>query len=614
MASITTRSTAGTGATVKGSPLSNAELDANFIALNTDTTNLSNNKAAKDGANATGTWGINISGNAATASTLTGFTNSSGGTPIALNSATNNGLYYIPHGSLSLFGQDDGAIYAQAYDTSYVHQIFGDYRSGQIAIRGKNNGAWQAWRTVLDSTNYNTYAPTLTGTGASGTWGISISGNSATATSSPFLSALDPYGWNASTLPTGFNNGIQSSFVSAAQGFQNYGSVMTMKTYSGGGGSLQLYVPYGPSYGGLGLQVRFGNYEVSNGNSWTSWKTLLASDNYSSYTNFGGNWLYAGAYYDANNTSYFVDPNGTSCLSTLKVAATLFADGGINVNGGGDNLYGWGQSTSAGGATPYTFYPVAINNHTGLAFSAHSSYGGLRFYNQSHPSPTLGTLALQLIDNYAYAPQSIRSPIFYDSNNTGYYLDPASQSVLGGLTLTGGRPIVFDTGGGSIHIQGNTGGWGMGMYALGSSGTYRGGFGYLGGGDSLTYYWVGTAYNGTGVYLSYGGTSWTALSDIRDKDVQGAVENALVKLMAIRPVYYKYKTDAANDKRRVGVIAQEVEAVLPEAVCELQREIDNPTEETKRLSVAYTDLIPLLIGAIQEQQLQIEELKQHVLQ
>jgi hypothetical protein len=36
---------------------------------------------------------------------------------------------------------------------------------------------------VLDAANFNSYSPTLTGTGASGTWGISISGNAATSTS-----------------------------------------------------------------------------------------------------------------------------------------------------------------------------------------------------------------------------------------------------------------------------------------------------------------------------------------------------------------------------------------------------------------------------------------------
>ena len=107
---------------------------------------------------------------------------------------------------------------------------------------------------------------------------MNISGS---ATSAPLLSGLGNYVWSASTAPASYSLGIQSSFVSSTEGFPNYGSVMTMNTYSGGGGALQMYVPYGPNYGGTGLQVRFGNYDA--GNVWTSFKTLLASDNYNSY-------------------------------------------------------------------------------------------------------------------------------------------------------------------------------------------------------------------------------------------------------------------------------------------------------------------------------------------
>ena len=46
---------------------------------------------------------------------------------------------------------------------------------------------WTAWRELIHSDNYNKYAPTLTGTGASGTWGISITGNAATATNADTL-------------------------------------------------------------------------------------------------------------------------------------------------------------------------------------------------------------------------------------------------------------------------------------------------------------------------------------------------------------------------------------------------------------------------------------------
>jgi hypothetical protein len=36
-------------------------------------------------------------------------------------------------------------------------------------------GVWSAWRTLLADNNYNSYSPTLTGTGASGNWSITSS-------------------------------------------------------------------------------------------------------------------------------------------------------------------------------------------------------------------------------------------------------------------------------------------------------------------------------------------------------------------------------------------------------------------------------------------------------
>jgi hypothetical protein len=114
-----------------------------------------------------------------------------------------------------------------------------------------------------------------------------ISGNAATAgtsTYASYLNALGSYVWSHSSTPSAYHLGITSSFVSGTEGFQSYGSVMTMKTYSGGGGSLQLYVPYSSTYGGSAVQVRFGNYDVSSGNSWTSWKTLIDSGNIGSQT------------------------------------------------------------------------------------------------------------------------------------------------------------------------------------------------------------------------------------------------------------------------------------------------------------------------------------------
>jgi hypothetical protein len=110
--------------------------------------------------------------------------------------------------------------------------------------------------------------------------GVRYANSAGSAGSTTFLNNVSNYSWSSSTLPTSYSQGLQLSFVgpSAGEGsWQNYGTVLTARTYSGGGGSLQMYVPYGPSNGGDSLQVRFGNYNVSSGNAWTGWKTLIDS-------------------------------------------------------------------------------------------------------------------------------------------------------------------------------------------------------------------------------------------------------------------------------------------------------------------------------------------------
>ena len=101
-----------------------------------------------------------------------------------------------------------------------------------------------------------------------------------------------------------------------------------------------------------------------------------------------------------------------------------------------------------------------------------------------------------------------------------------------------------------------------------------------------------------GVYLSSGATSWTSNSDERKKDIIEPIENATEKLSSLRTVIGKYKTDAEG-VRRSFLIAQDVLNVFPEAV-----DATNPDD----LGVAYSDLIPLLVKAIQEQQALITSL------
>ena len=128
-----------------------------------------------------GTYSISITDNAATATSAdqidgVAFRNTGGNAGTAADSLNQNGITYV-NTNIGLFGQTDGALHSQAYDSSWQHQIYGDYRTGQIALRGKNAGTWQAWRTVVDSSNIGSYA-------GNGTLTLTTSGNGISGTAS----------------------------------------------------------------------------------------------------------------------------------------------------------------------------------------------------------------------------------------------------------------------------------------------------------------------------------------------------------------------------------------------------------------------------------------------
>jgi hypothetical protein len=78
MAAITTRATTGTGATVKGSPLTNAEIDGNFISLNDnklEATWTGNSSIVTLGTVTTGTWSATTIATTRGGTGLTSFTN-----------------------------------------------------------------------------------------------------------------------------------------------------------------------------------------------------------------------------------------------------------------------------------------------------------------------------------------------------------------------------------------------------------------------------------------------------------------------------------------------------------------------------------------------------------
>ncbi|HKK41281.1 MAG TPA: tail fiber domain-containing protein [Bacteroidales bacterium] len=95
------------------------------------------------------------------------------------------------------------------------------------------------------------------------------------------------------------------------------------------------------------------------------------------------------------------------------------------------------------------------------------------------------------------------------------------------------------------------------------------------------------------------------ISDISLKENIEAIPNSISLLTQLHPVKYNFKTgafgsDVPNEKVEFGLIAQEVEEIIPDIVS------DRP-DGLKAIS--YIELIPILIDAVQSQQNELDELK-----
>ncbi len=97
-----------------------------------------------------------------------------------------------------------------------------------------------------------------------------------------------------------------------------------------------------------------------------------------------------------------------------------------------------------------------------------------------------------------------------------------------------------------------------------------------------------------------GGGSWGTFSERRLKDVDGSFRSGLDQVLKLNPILYRYKADNAmgihDQEEHVGLVAQEVQKVIPEAV----------TENSKGYLLVNNDpIIWAMLNAIKQQQKQI---------
>ena len=476
---------------------------------------------------------------------------------------------------------------------NHSFQLYASH-TGDLTFKTQwNNDNYSGWRRILHESNIGSFAWTSSNDGAgSGLDADLLDGYNLSSSASGSTVALRD---GSARLYTHLgevnkNNDWVASFqATPVSGYTWHGDIST----GGPTGTWWFYESMRHSNSGnyWGTQIAWGWEDNANqlyqrnvtGNSWSGWVKYWNSGNDGSGTGLDAD-LWDG-YQFADYLNQAVKTDSSPSFNAVYSLRTGYAPNG--------------DTATLEGAT--------IVNY-GMTQAYLSSFGGLNTVIAGYSGLALVTTSLKRLSinssGNITAAVDLRAPIFYDSNDTSYYLNPNSQSSLHSATCwsawyfrsnrntTSDSPPLqaySDDSGGAI-MSFHRGGYYAVNFGLDSDNVMR-----IGGWSAAANRWQ---LDMSGNMTVAGNV--TAYSDIRLKTDIQVIENAIEKVKQIRGVTFKRIDEGSDGMRQTGVIAQEVELVLPEAVSQDNEGIKN---------VAYGNMVGLLIEAIKEQQKQIEELK-----
>jgi hypothetical protein len=496
----------------------------------------------------------------------TGIRDSAGATALTIAASgaatfTGNvtGNSFIKSGGLATeFLMADGSVITEGSITA------GDVAN---AVTFNNGGSGVASGTtyngsVARTVSYNTVgAPSTTGTGASGTWGISVTGNSATTTQLATARTIGGVSFNGTAninLPGvntagNQNTSGQAGSVANAVTFNNGGSgAASGTTYNGGTARTVSYNTVGaPSTTGAGAS---GSWGISiTGNSATT--TQLATARTIGGVSFNGT---ANINLPGVNTAGNQNTSGNAATATAITAANTVTEAEGLASSDNDTSY---PTTAA--VIDYISSLGGGGTVTSVTAGAGMTQSGTNTIN-----PTLDVV-------------SANTGITVNADNINLNAD--QRGIITQFGANTSNYIVSTTSNISFFVEGNED---FKMFGASAGAT------------------LASEFHAAADIVAF---STSIASDEKFKTSIYTIQDALEKVKKLRGVNYTWKAETKKSGvSEIGVIAQEVQAVIPQVV----KEVPTLSKEGEtHLTVDYSKLVGLLIEAVKDLSDKVEKLE-----
>ena len=272
---------------------------------------------------------------------------------------------------------------------------------------------------------------------------------------------------------------------------------------------------------------------------------------------------------------------------------------------------------------------LSLEKSVGVSYNTAVGSEALRNTVSGESNTATGASALKTNISGAYNSAFGRNALAVSTgfNNAAFGAETLSQNVANNNTAFGAYSLQINTTGYSntavgigamkFHTTGNDNvavGVNAGLFAsnqtTGSNNTAIGAYAEYGAGNLTNATVIGSGatvsasnsirLGNASVTVIGGQVAWTAASDSRIKKNIVNSNYGLATVLKLRPVEYNL---TSNDLKQVGFIAQEVQKLVPEVVTGKEGDLS----KGEILGITYSNLVPVLTKAIQEQQKQIED-------